>query len=84
MIANALRVEIERYAAKMAAIESSLLQGRRRHVTPVRMTAYLANVHHLVCHTPNLPGSCKEPCEATRRRLPRRALRAQVRRGARS
>ena len=52
MIANALRVEIERYAAKMPRSNPLFYKAVDGTFTPVRMTVYLANVHHLVCHTP--------------------------------
>lgn len=52
MIADALRVEIERYAAQVRG-SNPLLQGAKRgELTREHVVRYLVNIHHLVSHTP--------------------------------
>jgi len=52
MIANALRTEIERYAAEMKRSNPLFFKAEDGALTPACMAKYLTNVHHLVCHTP--------------------------------
>lgn len=52
MIADALRAEIDRYAAQMRRSNPLFYRAADGTFTPERMGVYLANVHHLVCHTP--------------------------------
>jgi pyrroloquinoline quinone (PQQ) biosynthesis protein C len=52
MIANALRVEIERYAAHMPRTNPLFYKAQDGTLTPACMTRYLANVHFLISHTP--------------------------------
>ena len=51
MIANALRVEIERYAARMPASNSLYIKAEDGTFTPSCMIRYLSNVRHLVAYT---------------------------------
>lgn len=52
MIADALRVEVERYAHEVR-MKNPLMQGAKRgELTREHVVRYLTNVHHLVCHTP--------------------------------
>jgi len=52
MIANALRVEIERYAAQMPRSNSLFLKAEDGTFAPAFMVTYLTNIKHLVSHTP--------------------------------
>jgi hypothetical protein len=50
MIANALRVEIERYAAQMKGSNPLFLKAEDGTFTNACMVNYLTNIRHLVCH----------------------------------
>lgn len=52
MIGDALRVEIEKYAAKMRRSNPLFTKAEDGTLTPACMAHYLANVHYLVRHTP--------------------------------
>jgi pyrroloquinoline quinone (PQQ) biosynthesis protein C len=52
MIADALRAEIELYAAKMRRSNPLFYKAADGTLTPACMTRYLSNVHFLICHTP--------------------------------
>lgn len=52
MIADALRVEIERYAAQVRGSNPLLQSAKRGELTREHVVRYLVNVHHLVSHTP--------------------------------
>lgn len=54
MIASALRVEIERYAARMRRSNPLFSKAEDRTLTAACLTAYLANIRHLVSQTPVL------------------------------
>jgi hypothetical protein len=49
MIANALRLEIERYAARMPTSNPLFMKAEDGTFTPACMVNYLANVRHLSC-----------------------------------
>ncbi len=52
MIADALRAEIDRYAARMRRSNPLFYKAEDGTLTPACMTRYLTNVHFLICHTP--------------------------------
>jgi hypothetical protein len=52
MIADALRAEIDRYAARMRRSNPLFYKAEDGTLTPACMTRYLANVRFLICHTP--------------------------------
>jgi hypothetical protein len=52
MIASTLRVELERYAAQMRVSNPLFFKAADGSLTSACMTLYLANVRHLVLHTP--------------------------------
>ncbi len=54
MIANALRVEIERYAARMRHQNPLFTKAEARTLTAACIATYLANIRHLVSQTPVL------------------------------
>jgi len=51
MIANALRVEIERYAARARESNALFLKAQDGSFTPSSMIDYLTNIRHLVAYT---------------------------------
>jgi hypothetical protein len=52
MIADALRVEIEAYAARARQSSPLFTRARDGSLTPTHLTRYLANVHQLILYTP--------------------------------
>ena len=52
MIADALRCDVESYAARMPRTNPLYFRAARGELTPRHLTRYLASVHYLVTHTP--------------------------------
>jgi hypothetical protein len=52
MIGDALRAEIEAYAASVRTTSPLFTRAATGAITPVHVARYLANVHQLVLHTP--------------------------------
>ncbi len=52
MIADALRCDVESYAARMPDTNPLYYRAERGSLTPRHLTRYLASVHYLVTHTP--------------------------------
>lgn len=64
MIANALRVEIEQYAARIKTSNPLFRSAENGTMTPERIGRYLASVHFLVSHTPIHLGRARDGARA--------------------